>query len=344
MRQGRLKAPPGHSHGFYHCNSRVVDRRFIFGDREREQFVKYMREYERFCGVRVISYSAMSNHFHLVLSVPCRPEVLPSDEELIRKVEGLSGAAGKGTLRQMIERFRSENNDAAAEELRERYFSRMWDVSGYMKLLKQRFTQWYNRQNGRRGTLWEERFHSLLVEGSRESLSSVAAYVDLNPKRAQIVEDPKDYRWCSYAAALGGDKRAIEGLRVALMGGREEPEGPLQDPDQVLSEYRTVLFVKGEQDQGVDAEGKPLRKGFSREEVLRVIAERGKVSCQEYLQVRVRYFTDGAVLGSREFVNEVFQAYRARFGPRRKDGARRMRGLASPQLYTLRDLQLKVFG
>jgi hypothetical protein len=64
----------------------------------------------------------------------------------------------------------------------------------------------------------------------------------------------------------------------------------------------------------------------------------------EYLRCRVRYFCDGAVLGSREFVEEIFRGYRERFGPRRKTGARRMRGLAEEALYALRDLRKGVFG
>ena len=85
-----------------------------------------------------------------------------------------------------------------------------------------------------------------------------------------------------------------------------------------------------------------MRKGIPREQVLAVLAARGRVSQTSYLRVRVRYFTDGAVLGTKQFVNGVFQAMRSRFGPKRKDGARRMRGLASPELYVLRDLRLKV--
>jgi hypothetical protein len=60
------------------------------------------------------------------------------------------------------------------------------------------------------------------------------------------------------------------------------------------------------------------------------------------LHCRVRYFTDGAVIGSKEFVNEAFVAARERFGPRRKDGARKMKGrgaAASGILWSLRDLQ-----
>ena len=50
------------------------------------------------------------------------------------------------------------------------------------------------------------------------------------------------------------------------------------------------------------------------------------------LRHRVRYFTDGAVIGSKAaFVNEAFDAARKRSTARRKDGARRMRGSGKQQ-------------
>ena len=63
------------------------------------------------------------------------------------------------------------------------------------------------------------------------------------------------------------------------------------------------------------------------------------------LRCRVRYFTDGAVIGSREFVNEVFVGARERFTAKRKDGARRMRGSGAPAagvLWSMRDLRVRV--
>jgi hypothetical protein len=45
------------------------------------------------------------------------------------------------------------------------------------------------------------------------------------------------------------------------------------------------------------------------------------------LRCRVRYFTDGAVIGSTAFVNEAFAGARERFTAKRNDGARRMRGM-----------------
>ncbi len=83
----------------------------------------------------------------------------------------------------------------------------MWDVSAFMKILKQRFTQWFNKNSKRRGTLWEDRFRSMLVEGGA-ALGMMAAYIDLNSVRAGMVQDSADYRWSSYGVAMGGNKAA----------------------------------------------------------------------------------------------------------------------------------------
>jgi hypothetical protein len=71
----------------------------------------------------------------------------------------------------------------------------------------------------------------------------------------------------------------------------------------------------------------------------------GQLEVGQILRLRVRYFTDGVGLRSRNYVNEVFAAHRDRFGPRRKTGARRVRGLtALGDLVTLRDLRVDAVG
>ncbi len=63
------------------------------------------------------------------------------------------------------------------------------------------------------------------------------------------------------------------------------------------------------------------------------------------LRHRVRYFSDGAVIGSKAFVNEAFVSAKERFTPRRKDGARRLRGSGKPAagvLWSLRDLRVGI--
>jgi|GEM_PF-3000029 len=71
-----------------------------------------------------------------------------------------------------------------------------------------------------------------------------------------------------------------------------------------------------------------------------VLAEKGKLSPAELVRVRVRYFTDGVVLGSKAFVEGIFEAQREHFGHKRKQGAKRMTESEAP-FYTLRRLRLR---
>ena len=60
------------------------------------------------------------------------------------------------------------------------------------------------------------------------------------------------------------------------------------------------------------------------------------------VRCKVRYFRDGAVLGSRKFVNEFFESQRESFSKKRKDGARRPRGSLKDlagEIWSLRDLK-----
>ena len=72
-----------------HCVSRVVDRSFKLGNKEKAVFVKMMRQYEDFCGVEVLSYCIMSNHFHLLVRVAKKEEGEISDEEFCRRLNVL---------------------------------------------------------------------------------------------------------------------------------------------------------------------------------------------------------------------------------------------------------------
>jgi putative transposase len=92
------------------------------------------------------------------------------------------------------------------------------------------------------------------------------------------------------------------------------------------------------------------RKGLSKEQLatekqrlLEAEEKRmGEIPFGRMLRCRVRYFTEGAVIGSRGFVDEVFENARHRFGPKRRTGARKLKGngsAAAGLLWSLRDLQ-----
>ena len=67
----------GGGESFYHILSRIVDRRLILNDGEKERFRKLMRSVERFSGCQVLTWCCLDNHFHICLRVP-EPEPVPS--------------------------------------------------------------------------------------------------------------------------------------------------------------------------------------------------------------------------------------------------------------------------
>jgi len=164
----------------------------------------------------------------------------------------------------------------------------------------------------------------------------MAAYIDLNPIRAGLVGDPKDYRFCGYGAALGGSVVARQGL-CRLVQSALGSDAAIWTTTRTA--YRQRLYIQGRQ-KGVDPDGRPIRQGFSPEAVAAVVESGGTLPLHEVLRCRVRYFSDGLVLGSREFVDGVFARYRTHFGPKREHGARAMRFGEWQALCTLRDLRL----
>ena len=158
--------------------SRIVNREFIFGAEEQEYFRKSMRDLETFSGVRVLTYCIMSNHFHLLLQIPEAES--PDDDELFRRMRAIYSKVTVANFKNELMEARERCDEEEVERLRGRFIYRMNDLSMFLKDLKQKFTQWYNRRVNRRGILWEERFKSILVEGSQHALLTMASYIDLN--------------------------------------------------------------------------------------------------------------------------------------------------------------------
>jgi hypothetical protein len=75
-----------------------------------------------------------------------------------------------------------------------------------------------------------------------------------------------------------------------------------------------------------------------------VVEQGGELSLGQVLRLRLRRLSDGVVLGTKEFVNEVFILHREKFGPKRKDGARPIRALSMIGLTALRDLRVRALG
>lgn len=376
----------------YHACGRVVGRGYLLGEEEREHFRMLMRMCERFTGCRVLSYCLMSNHFHILLEVTPVPEGGIADAVLLERLGVFYGeaqvaaiakemneaaavrergefeltpvdASGAALMREEeLERARLDAM-ARVEQIRSRYTRRMHDLSEFMKSLLERFTKWFNGKHSRSGTMWEDRFKSVIVE-SGVAARTMAAYIDLNPVRAGMCSDPADYRWSSYGEAIGGGKKgngkkSREGIVRACMGhkGAGFEAEKWKEVSRIYRRAMGLALGRKSGREGAETERRTgVRAGVriaghvtkNNAEAL----ESGEnetvlpdLSMAKMLRCRVRYFTDGAVIGSKEFVNGLFEDARDRFPERRKDGARRMRGggkAAAEVLWTVRDLRVGI--
>lgn len=313
----------------YHCMTRTVNGERLFKDREKEVLRKMIWQVADFSGVEILTYCIMSNHFHVLVRVPVEAAV--SNAELIRRYKVLYPKPTKYQAASADLMFKTlERGGSDAEEFRRKLLARMGDVSEFMKSLKQRFSVWYNRSHERFGTLWAERFKSVLVEGHGNPLQTMAAYIDLNPVRAGLVDDPKDYRFCGYAEAVAGDARAKAGLDAvwADFGARRI--------DSALKAHRMLIFGKRASEAGLSE--------MSREKALKVLeTEDGCLPRHVALRCRVRYFTDGAILGSAEFVRGFIAEWQSEGVRKRPPRVNPMRGSEWGDLAVIRGLRRKVF-
>ena len=272
----------GRENCYFHLMSRTVNGEAWFGEMEKEVLRKMIWQVADFSGIRVITYAVMKNHFHLFVEVPKKGSEI-SDEELVRRFRVLYPQPTPWMpVKAEVLAWHLRENTGEGQALRRSLIRRMGDVSELMKTLKQRFSMWFNRSRERFGPVWSDRFKSVLVEGDLDALRTVAAYIDLNAVRAGLVSDPKDYRFCGYAEAVAGSEVARAGLLIL---------------DRDIAGYRMVLYGSGS--------GEKLEKqAISREEAVRVIENGGKLPLSVLMRCKVRYLTEGKVLGSAAFVAE----------------------------------------
>ncbi|MFO7579948.1 transposase [Nitrosomonas halophila] len=122
-------------------------------------------------------------------------------------------------------------------------------VSRMMQTLGRQFVRYFNSRYQRTGTLWEGRYKSCLVQ-EEIYLLALYRYIELNPVRAGIVEQPSDYVWSSYASNAQGKVSELctpHALYVALGNAESERQARYRQlfeqhvEGELLTEIRQTL-------------------------------------------------------------------------------------------------------
>lgn len=267
----------------YHLMNRISGPKdeLLFSDVDKEFGFKLIEQLCEFYLLEVISITFMSNHFHIILHAGSTP---PKLSKAARRHNDYYG-------NKKIELDPQLHPERCTEVARQ-----MIDISDFMAVFQQRFTCYINRIHNRRGRLWAGRFKSTILEGG-SALWNCVKYVEMNPVRAGIVGDPADYRFCTWGRYSGSGKHpfAKNFFKYMKMGTPTCDMSGLTF-DEVCTLFRTEIArtIASETDGATDVSIKDAMDKAKRGDSM-------PVKCLR----RTRHWADGAIIGSKAFVQEV---------------------------------------
>ena len=269
---------------YYHLMNRVAGERheLPFGAVEKEQFFQLVLELNKLYSLELISVVVMSNHYHIVAAASPEP---PEETE----------------IRQRWEAYYSDKSFAVEPRWQDPEVVAAWgerirDISCFSKDLQQRFTSWYNRTRPtrRRGRLWADRFKNVILEGET-ALWDCVVYVEMNPVRAKICATSGEYRFGTWGRYKGSGNHPFHDHAVRHLRQHIGNRARFWRGARVLRELDAELAQLTAAEQGC-----AMDEAFS-------AAEKARRGDAFVLTVhrRVRYWSDGAIIGSKSFVRRL---------------------------------------
>ncbi len=201
---------------FYHCISRCVRRAFLCGVdalsgrsyQHRSGWVErqLLKQSRAFC-VDVAGYAVMSNHYHVIVKVDPDLAASLSSEAILARWQQLY------RLNPLMARFKAGNVLTAAEkdsvdEQISQMRQNLVSISRFMGYLNEYIARKANAEDDCKGRFWEGRFQSqaLLDEFA---LLRCMVYVDLNPVRAGLSQDPRQSDYTSIKRRVAGNSSEL---------------------------------------------------------------------------------------------------------------------------------------
>ena len=242
----------------------------------RKKLIELIKHYsEAYCS-QVAALCVMGSHYHMVVQFET-PRVL-NRQELWRRALVLYPNSKEELIHWPREKW---------ERLQERLF----DVSEFMRNIHSAFGRWYNKTYRRHGRFWADRFKSTLLENN-QALLDCMLYVELNAVRAGLVERPEQWKGGSlYLREIGQDQWLMP--LTALFD---------KTAKRALTEYRCFIYYRGQVPTKAGQAAIPQR-------IVQEEAARGFEASGVYTK-RLRYFVDGLVIGSEDFVRQHIQQLR----------------------------------
>jgi REP-associated tyrosine transposase len=311
---------------YYHLINRISGCKgeFPFTDVDKEYGFRLLKNLSRYFLVEIISAAWMGNHFHLVVYAP-GPDELPSTQEIAARHNTYYKSMRKiFKYGKLLPKINPRNITLCRET-----GLKMIDISYFMRAYQQRFTTVYNQTRERRGQLWGNRFKSVILE-KNHSLEACVAYVELNPVRAGLVDDPADYRFTTWGRYCGSGRHMFHDNFVKHL-----KKDIMSEDTSKWDDAEVFAYLHSELTRIVVAE-----TGADSEEIFaaKTQARRSKESMPIRFLRRTRHFSDGAIIGSKLFIREVAGKFQEQERVNKKQFSRGI-SPSGAALYCFRKLQ-----
>jgi hypothetical protein len=266
--------------GFYHCISRGVRRAWLCGsdpytgqnfDHRRQWIEEQLFHLAKLFCIDVFGFAVMDNHYHLVVRI--RPEQCQelTDEEVASRWVQIPGKRSRSKISE------AKKNLLADEERLAKSRERLGSLSWFMRYVNEPIARRANEEDGCKGRFWEGRFKSYALLDETAVLAAMT-YVDLNPWRANMVEEPEHAPHTSVGQRVKGNDENL--------GSLSELGLDLADYVQVLrwtalptpsqGEFRTKVRYQHEQWCALVQANRHKFRAYGPLEKLKALAERLK--------------------------------------------------------------------
>ena len=282
----------------YHIISRTALDGFPFSDIDKDKFLNIIQFFSKIYFTEIMGFCLLDNHFHILVRM--LPEKYFSDHDIKKRY---------------ILFYDNDNNFSDAEIP---FFRNKWsNLSEFIKDIKQTFSRSYNKRHNRRGTLWAERFKSLIVENG-ETLINCLAYIDLNPVRAGIVKRPENYRWSSLAYHIQtNNKDDFLSMDFGLNNFKTK------DKKERIKNYRKYVYKAGAIEDLNKNQTKIIDKNILKKEH----ENEFNMSRIYMFKYKTRYFTDSGIIGTKEFVSKNYMRFKHIFQSKNEKKPKPIKGL-----------------
>lgn len=296
MRKQREFFKPKNKGVYLHVYNRTVtlgESGYPFAENEKVMLKFIAEKFLIKYNIELISFVIMSNHFHML--VYCPTEKLSIDEAHI--------AYNSLHSKKFIKPVPIEDSRVKT------VIENSNNISEYMREVQCEFSKWFNKSRPykRKGSLWEDRFKSQLIE-SDAYLWGCIKYLEMNPVRAGISQTPEAYKFSSYGRWHSDKKHPYEShfLKHILK---------LANSESSITELKALMSIEMQKMKIFDyikiiEDPKEYQAALKLKEKLDI--EHNKITTKIDAQILVfakKDLLSGNVIGSKDFIKEKYRQW-----------------------------------